>query len=202
MKLCRILYATVALWLIFMTPAHADWSEKFARISCIPELGVLHIEHLELDGAFFPDGYMSGATRDAALKVWRKHGYYDEERLDFSCKLLGVTYRFKSRIAPVSDHGQCGGAPAAQIDFFVDGKRLLQGLPFGDECGYPPSVRSITVLHHQRDNVERAIEICIAPQEFQQPYYRVCEFRKDDHILMDGVIDYAKMRKIYDAHPQ
>jgi hypothetical protein len=185
-----------------MTPARADWTEKLARISCIPEVGVLRIEHVELNGTFFPDGDSPGPERAAALKVWRKHGFYSEERLDFSCKLAGVTYRFKSRIGEVSDHGQCGAAPAAYIDFSVDGKPLLQSLPFGDECGYPPSVRSITVLDLKRENERKAIEICIAPQEFQDPHYRVCEFRQDDHILKDGPIDYAKMRAIYDAgHP-
>jgi hypothetical protein len=185
-----------------MTPARADWTEKLARISCIPEVGVLRIEHVELNGTFFPDGDSPGPERAAALKVWRKHGFYSEERLDFSCKLAGVTYRFKSRIGEVSDHGQCGAAPAAYIDFSVDGKPLLQSLPFGDECGYPPSVRSITVLDLKRENERKAIEICIAPQEFQDPHYRVCEFRQDGHILKDGPIDYAKMRAIYDAaHP-
>lgn len=202
MKCCRILYVTVALWLILMTPARADWTDKFARISCIPELGILRIDHLELDGTFSPDGYFMDEKRGAAMKAWRKHGFYDEERLDFSCKLAGVTYTFKSRVGPPSDHGQCGGAPAAHIDFSIDGKPLLKFLPFGDECGYPPSVRSITVLHRKRENEETAIEVCIAPQELQDPHYRVCEFRRDDRILKDGPIDFAKMRAIYDAgHP-
>jgi hypothetical protein len=202
MKCCRILYATVAFWLILMTPARADWTEKFARISCIPELGVLRIEHLELDGSFFPDGGSPGEERATALKVWRKHGFYAEGHLDFSCKLAGVTYRFKSRIDQGSDHGQCGGAPAAYIDFTVDGKPLLQSLPFGDECGYPPSVRSITVLDLKRENKKTAFEVCIAPQELQDPHFRVCEYRQDGYILKDGPIDDAKMRAIYDAaHP-
>ena len=33
-----------------------------------------HIEHLELDGVFFPDGYSGNDKTKATLKLWRKHG--------------------------------------------------------------------------------------------------------------------------------
>lgn len=194
--------ASAALWLTFAAPAYADWTQKFARISCIPELGVLHIEHVEMDGIFFPDGYTGDAKSDAGLKLWRKHGFYEEGRLDFVCKLPGATYRFKSRIAPASERGYCGAAPPAYIDFWIGGKPFLQAVTFGDECSAAPSVRSITVFDRKREGDTPAITVCIAPSEYQTPHNRFCEYRAGAEIMGSGAIDYLKMRTIYEkAHP-
>lgn len=200
MSLRPLLLAAALLGWLCCAPARADWLRGFAHIACIPEAGALRIEHIAVSGSdFFSDSLAGDANYARRLKAWQKHGFHDEGRADLVCKLPNATYRIRLRKPEGSERGMCAAAPAARLSLSINGKPLLDGVTFGDDCGDEPNVRTIALFDGAGAQSVPVMSLCIGFAPYSGQGDPVCHDLRGQALRAPARIDDARIGEIYEA---
>jgi hypothetical protein len=182
---------------LLTSPAWADYSVDFLRITCVPEVRYFEVEYRALpDDAVFG----GGGTSPDPLRTWREHGYFDPRDLHSECRLPESTYVVTATQSPASDRGQCGGAPSIRLSLQRNGQPWLDDVTFGADCFGGPSITGIAVRDVAAGYGNLNLHLCIAPTggeadgcEFLSETY--AHVRKVMPITQQDLADYAAARR-------
>lgn len=120
--------------------SHADTSNDFVRIACVPEAGLFDVEVRSLH-----DSIASGPEgQDKRNAVLARAGFHDPHGLTFTCRLGAITYLISAQQDETSNL-MCGGSPEVYLTVTRDGAPLLSNVVAGSSCHELPSITRLTV---------------------------------------------------------
>jgi hypothetical protein len=120
-----------------MKPAFADWTEHFARVTCIPELGYFSVDYKAINSYA---AYADRRNNENPLDAWRKHGYLPAWDIAYQCELSEATYNVTTTQPAARATGMCGADPEISMTVVRNTKVILQSVVFGRSCFEAPSV--------------------------------------------------------------
>jgi hypothetical protein len=144
--------------------SHADTSNDFVRIACVPEAGLLDVEVRSLH-----DSIASGPEgQDKRNEVLARAGFHDPHGLAFTCRLGAITYLISSQQDETSNR-MCGGSPEVYLTVTRDGTPLLSNVVTGDSCHELPSITRLTVADGPGSWRGRETKVCYSSGKADDP---------------------------------
>lgn len=186
MKLLFVFLALLST--LLFRPSYAD-SKRFVRISCVPQAGLLDLEHRYLaENVWSAGSPQEQKKRSAALA---QSGFHDPHALKISCVLGGVTYLITTEQGEPSN-AMCGGDPGVDLTVTRNGEEILSRVFFGTACGQA-SVTRLTIGMSARSKREQETELCYSSGLDGVPDYcewtsRTDDFRKNFPVDEDRLI--------------
>jgi hypothetical protein len=156
---------------LFFTSAHADTSDDFVRIACVPENGLLDVEYRSLhDSVARSRDVQKGGPITEALE---KAGFHRPRDLAFTCQLGHVQYLVKAEQGETTNF-LCGGVPEIRLTVSRGGAPLFSDVVFGYSCLGRPSVMRFSIGDGPKSWRGRETEACYATGKESDPH--VCEW--------------------------
>jgi hypothetical protein len=139
----RLMFLILLLASNFCTSAYADTEADFVQITCIKEMGYLHVEHRTIE---------VGSTRRLGdpeevikRKFWNRYGLYSPQNLHYRCQIESNIYEVTARQAPQWGKGQCGAFPDISLRVTRNDKPIFDDVLLGNSCENKAVVKSIEI---------------------------------------------------------
>ena len=130
--------------LMLVTPAKADVPWDIVRVTCIPELGIFHVDEIRVYYSV-PESFYASAYKDKKPSdIAQEYGYFTMPMgggFDYSCKLPFGTYRIMGA-EPTLKETDIGADLRVALSMYKDGELIL------DNVRFSPSINTDTVVKH------------------------------------------------------
>jgi hypothetical protein len=137
------LYSFLVLLVVSATEVTADEYTKMAKVTCAPEIGLFEITSTGV--ANISDNYDPGYDIGMVFEdISKKYGLYVGGNTKHLCTVDGMNIEAHLVYRQPSASGRCGGNPGAMLEVFVDGEKVISGMPFQEDC-YSTSAYSLKV---------------------------------------------------------
>jgi hypothetical protein len=118
--------------------AHADYAVKYAKVDCMPKLGVFTITGINVWSKFFkmPEEERMKLEEEYNLKngeYTKKIGEYNL-RNAVECEIANKTYRIDINYSETKSTGMCGSDSRAKIKIYRDGEIFKEIANFHMGC--------------------------------------------------------------------
>lgn len=161
----RAFSASGVFILFVVTPAIADWTMDFVRITCIPEARYFRLDYAPVYGpSVFRESESNDEERAKRLLPWKKAGYYEVANLNYECTMPEATYKLTVRQPPAHAEGTCGLEPVITLNLFRDDRPVLYNVTFGNDCFGGPSVVGAEIFDGYQGSRPSDMTLCVTPK--------------------------------------
>lgn len=173
-------FLTFTLLVVFnVTPALADWSMDFARITCIPEARYFRVDYIAISGpAVFLESQFNDEKQAKRLLAWKNAGYHEVRDFNYECSLPESVYKLTTHQPSASERGMCGGAPRITLNLLRNDRPILDKVTFGYDCFGGPTVTSAEITDGLQGWDTRQMTLCLLPKDSET---QKCEFLSETY---------------------
>jgi hypothetical protein len=152
MKITRL----TVLALLIASPVAYGMRIDFIKVNCDPEKKSFRFEHYWEEEE--PPEAQHGKKRITAKE--KQSGYYDPEDIRYTCQLSHGRYTLVAQQAPMSERGECGGAPEIRFSLLHNRKPVISDAVLGYSCWGSPTIEQVVITKNPSRKSNGVITTC------------------------------------------